>query len=425
MPPIQSHEVDEIFRSLEDAELISAQYAQLKQEENNISISHYKPTELLGLLDGMFSQHRVNTQLISLQGIYMAGTGVAYNNVYYDTLRDETANSAITIIVDRGIRENLKSGNLVTLYGYICRKQNFGKGQIEIQFRVTRHEIIKQQVLTEDEQKRIEFRRIKEERGFKNVTNLLENKLLAGEKPKLALVYAETSIVNEDFANGILGARTNYDIHEERIPFTNVQGVVQLLARLDTQNYDAIALIRGGGSGLEALDNLLIAEKLAKLNTPWIFASAHKSDKVFIRNLADLDKAVPLDFGVYLRERVEKVEREKTQSQALLIQQVRAQVAKEIETKNNLIIEKDKQLVNKDKQLTEKDNQYQKQIQTKDQLIKNQERNIARLEVIERKYNGVSGKIERLEKANKKLIILIVISILAIIYAFVKGIIKI
>lgn len=425
MPPIQSHEVDEIFRSLEDAELIPAQYAQPKQEENNISISHYKPTELLGLLDGIFSQHRVNVQLISLQGIYMAGTGVAYNNVYYDTLRDETANSAITIIVDRGIRENLKSGNLVTLYGYICRKQNFGKGQIEIQFRVTRHEIIKQQVLTEDEQKRIEFRRIKEEREFKNVTMLLENKLLAGEKPKLALVYAETSIVHEDFANGILGARTNYDIHEERISFASAQGVVQLLTRLDSQNYDAIALIRGGGSGLEALDNLLIAEKLAKLNTPWIFAAGHKENKLFIRKLADLDKAVPLDFGVYLRERVEKVEREKTQSQALLIQQVRAQVAKEIETKNNLIIEKDKQLVNKDKQLTEKDNQYQKQIQTKDQLIKNQERNIARLEVVERKYNGVSGKIERLEKANRKLIILIVISILAIIYAFVKGIIKI
>lgn len=424
MPPIQSHEVDEVFRSLEDAELIPAQNDQPKGEENSFSITHYKPTELLGLLDGMFSQHRVNTQLISLQGIYMVGNGNAYNNVYYDTLRDETANSTITIIVDRSIRENLKSGNLVTLYGYICRRANFGKGQIEFQFRVTRHEIIKQQVLTEDEQKRIELRRIKEERGFKNVTMLLENKLLAGEKPKLALVYAETSKVNGDFDEGILGARVQYVFHEERIPFTNVQGVVQLLARLDTQNYDAIALIRGGGEGLEALDNLLIAEKLAKLNTPWIFASAHKPDKVFIRNLADLDKAVPLDFGVYLRERVEKVERERTQSQALLIQQVRAQVAKEIETKNNLISEKDKQLVNKDKQLTEKDNQYLKQIQTKDQLIKNQERNIARLEVVERKYNGVSGKIERLEKANRKLIILIVISILAIIYAFVKGIIQ-
>lgn len=415
MPPIQSHEVDEVFRSLEDAELIPVQYAQPKQERNNIPITHYKPMELLGLLDGMFSQHRVNTRLISLQGIYMAGNGVAYNNVYYDTLRDETANSGITIIVDRDIREKLKSGNLVTLYGYICRKPNFGKGQIEIQFRVTRHEIIKQQVLTEDEQKRIEYRRIKEERGFKNVTNLLENKLLAGEKPKLALVYAETSIVHEDFANGILGARIQYDFHEERIPFTNAQGVVQLLTRLDGQNYDAIALIRGGGSGLEALDNLLIAEKLAKLNTPWIFAAAHKPDKVFIRNLADLDKAVPLDFGVYLRERFEKVEREKTQSQALLIQQARAQVAKEIETKNNLISEKDKQLANKDKQLTEKDNQYQKQIQTKDQLIRNQERNIARLEAVERKYNGVSGKIERLEKENKKLMFFIVLIIIFIV----------
>ena len=89
--------------------------------------------------------------------------------------------------------EELKDGNLVTVGGILGRRvQN--NSHIQLMLVVSRIEIVQEQVVDEDELKRIELRRKKVSLGYKNVDGLLEQKLFTDDRPKVALVFATTSI---------------------------------------------------------------------------------------------------------------------------------------------------------------------------------------------------------------------------------------
>ena len=67
-------------------------------------------------------------------------------------------------------------------------------------------------------------------------------------------------------------------------------------------NYDVIAIIRGGGAGLEALDEVELLETLVKMNTAWMYGAGHEGEKLFILNIADKAIAIPHALGTYFRD---------------------------------------------------------------------------------------------------------------------------
>lgn len=62
-------------------------------------------------------------------------------------------------------------------------------------------------------------------------------------------------------------------------------------------DYDVIAIIRGGGAGLEALDEVELLETLVNMNTAWMYGAGHEGEKLFILNIAD--KAIAAKNGRY------------------------------------------------------------------------------------------------------------------------------
>ena len=80
--------------------------------------------------------------------------------------------------------------------------------------------------------------------------------LLSDRRPKIALIFAETSITMGDFEAGINAARTAIDFEEYRVSFSNSAELVTQLKRVDKLQYDIIAIVRGGGGGLEKVDDL-------------------------------------------------------------------------------------------------------------------------------------------------------------------------
>ena len=216
----------------------------------------FKPSEIIGILRNHLATGQVNQKVVCLRGIYFKGT---YINQYYhtasDRLVDESTSDELTLNMPLNLRDDLENGNVLTVHGILDRNIT-NKGLIQVVLKVTNVEKIKELAVSEDEVKRTELRRIKSEKGYKNVDSILETLLYQNKRPNVALVYAETSITNEDFEKGVQAARTHIDFTEYRESFAKTKAFSQRLKQLDAMDFDVIAIVRGGGAGLEALDEI-------------------------------------------------------------------------------------------------------------------------------------------------------------------------
>lgn len=245
-------------------------------------------------------------------------------------LCDQFSSQEISIKVPTALRENLTDGNLVQLYGIIERRLNT-KGYIQLIISVSRADIVKEQIISEEDVQRAIIRRTKEELGYKNVDAILENLLLSDKKPIIALVYAETSITSADFSSGLGASPIKIDFSEFRVNFAKPQTVIDFCSSFNQEEYDALAFIRGGGSGIEQLDNLEILEAVSNLKVPVICAVGHVNEKIFFKNIVDKVIPTPNALGVYFRNLVEEVSEKQSKSKAVLVKQVESQFKEQLE----------------------------------------------------------------------------------------------
>ena len=366
----------------------------------------YKPSELMGIFKNFFSHKEINASVLCLQGIYFKSDKV-YGNAAWDQLRDENTSESLTVIVPVSLRNDLQNGNLISVYGTLDRRvQN--NGSIQFLLNVSRIDKVKDIAVSEDEVKRAECRRRKGELGYKNVDSILENKLFVNQRPKVALIYADTSITNSDFEKGLAAAKSSIDFVESRISFANSQALCTLLKSLDSQDYDLIAIIRGGGSGIEKLDDIAVVETLTNLTTAWIYGVGHEKENLFIRNIADKVIPIPFALGTYFRDTVENVIQKRNNSRAVLVQEVKKQYEKQIEDSNKKNQELTKQLESLQKQNKEQAETSQKQIaaltkahEESQKQMKNQAEQFQK--ATEEAQKQAKSQSEAAEKVNKEL----------------------
>lgn len=319
----------------------------MSENKSLVPNNFYKPSELLGIFKNFLSNKEINAVVLCLHGVYIKSEKI-YGNRAYDRLRDEDSVEELTIIVPVHLRDDLKNGNLVSVYGTLDRHVN-SNGSIQILLNVSRVEKEKDIAISEDEIKRAELRRIKGERGYKNVDGILEAKLYANKRPRVALVYAESSITNADFEKGLEAAKSNIDFYEYRVSFANSAALKNTLEQLDKKGYDVVAVVRGGGSGIEKLDDLAVVETMTYMSTATIYGAGHEKENLFLRNIADKVIPIPFALGTYFRDLVESVVEKRNNSRAVLVQEVKKQYEKQIEDSNK----KNQELQGKLKELTE------------------------------------------------------------------------
>lgn len=304
----------------------------------------FKPSEIIGILRNHLATGQVNQKVVCLRGIYFKG---AYINQYFrtatDRLVDESTSDELSLSMPLNLRDDLENGNVLTVHGILDRTIT-KKGLIQIVLKVTNVEKIKELAVSEDEIKRAELHRVKSEKGFKNVDSILEALLFQDKRPQVALVYAETSITHEDFEKGVQAARTHIDFTEYRESFAKTKAFCQKLKQLDTMNYDVIAIVRGGGAGLEALEEVELLETLVNMNTAWMYGAGHEGEKLFILNIADKAIAIPHALGTYFRDITDGVVQKRNNSRTALVKEVEGQFKKQIEDSNKKNQEPTKQL---------------------------------------------------------------------------------
>lgn len=300
------------------------------RNDNMPATTVYKPSEIIGIFNSILAKQSVNAQVVYLRGVYLASGRQSYNGYFYDTLRDEDRQEEITMYVTQQQRENLKNGNLVNVGGVLGRNVN-NRGQIQIILNVSRIEIVQEQAIDEDEIKRMELRQKKSSVGFKNVDSVLEQLLFTDQRPRVALLFATSSITMSDFEAGINAAKSAIEFMEYRANFSNAKEFISTLQSLDRGNFDVIALVRGGGARIESLDDVSVLEQIVSMNTPTIGAIGHVEERIFIKQLVDKCAPTPNGLGQYFSEMVENVSEKKTRSRAALTEKIKKQFKDQLE----------------------------------------------------------------------------------------------
>lgn len=316
----------------------------------------YCPSEIVEIFNDFLAQTKIGTRVVFVTGIYVKTAKQSYSGVFYDTLKDQNSDQELSVSISQTLRDQLDNGSLVTLGGTIFRRPG-NRGNIQLGLRVTRVETLQQQAVSEEDMKRAELRSAKTQKGFANVDSILENVLMRGERPKVALVFAESSITMSDFDAGKHAAEASIDFFESRVNFASAASLCACLDELDGAGYDVIALVRGGGSGIEHLDDLSVIEKVVSLRTPLICAVGHVEEKLFLKLVSDKVAPTPNGLGQWFSDLAEKVTKTRQDSIAAITKQVEAQFKErlEVQTKQN------KELQEKLSTLTKQAEENQKQ----------------------------------------------------------------
>ncbi len=370
----------------------------------DITIQQYRPSEIIAIFNDLLSRQNAQTggKLVCIRGIYMTRQSDPRWQYVYATLHDENTQDELTIKLTQQQSQSLTSGNLVEILGTLGRTIN-NKGQIQLMLNVSRIEVVQNQVIDEEEQKRIELRQRKTSLGFKNVDGILESLLFTDQRPKIALIFATTSITMSDFNAGINAAKSAIDFVEYRVNFAKAAELCSQLKAIDSQDFSVMSLVRGGGGGTEHLDDPSVIETVVELQTPLIAAVGHVEEKIFIKQVADKVAPTPNGLGQYFSEMVETVSEKKSKSRAALTEQIKKQFQQQLETGQKQNKELQQRLDKLTKTQEESQKQHKEQIEAANkQNTALQEQLKAIQEANKKQQEAASKQLEEIQKSHKE-----------------------
>lgn len=288
----------------------------------------YTPQEVVSIFR---EQLRTPAKVIVLEGIYYQNPRSSnYGGYFYDVLRGQNDTFEIRVIVPLAIREKLRSGTLVQLAGTIS-KEIRNQSIIELLFHVTRYDVIQEDIVTDQQQQLLQLLSEKSACGYRNVDSLLESMLFRNDRPRVAILFASGSITDVDFQRGMEAASSHIDFVKHDVSFAQISRFIEKILTLDKEQYHVLAIVRGGGSGInEVFNTPELIKSLIKLKTPLVCGVGHPEEKPFIGRIADKDLGTPSLLGVYFKELVNRVLEQREKSRAVLVEQVKKQYQERI-----------------------------------------------------------------------------------------------
>lgn len=320
----------------------------------------YSPTDLINITK---EQLKTAGALVTVEGVYVQCGTKDYRGVWYDAVKSQYASHKLTAIVPTPLRLQMNDGDVVQLCGTIEKALN-DNGQITLQLRVSNIIGRKEREMDDAEKRALELQQMKAQKGYRNVDMLLESVLYGGErKPRIALLFAEASITDQDFRAAIQASSEAIEFNYNGTTFTHIGNFIHKLQLLDSSSFDAICLVRGGGTGIEEVfGNADLAEAVIAMQTPVISAIGHQVDNPLVCKVTDKNIGTPSLLGQYFKDMVERIAGEKAHSKAALVEQVKKQFTTQIETQGKQITDLQKQMAEQNKSFRETMDKYAKEV---------------------------------------------------------------
>lgn len=294
--------------------------------ENNIHI--YSPQSIIGIFNNALKLP-VTTTLVYIKGKFIFGQGKSYAGYYYDLLYAEASPSSIGIKISTLLRSKMINNESYILRGFI--EKRIKNSSIELIFVVD--EIIKKEEksISEEDLQKFEILQNKLNTEAKSLETLIREKIGRNEIVRVANIYGHNAIVQRDFYEGLGIASKNFTFDDYTCNITSATSIYDKLVEINTKSYDIIGLVRGGGDkqSFDAFDDIKLARYFINLKAISITAIGHTVDETLLDKLSDKRYNLPLDYGVGLYNIVEKLTLEKSNSRAILIDEVKKDVQKQ------------------------------------------------------------------------------------------------
>lgn len=335
---------------------------------NELAYQVYSPGSVLGLFSNALKLN-ATVNLIYLKGRYSFGGGKSYGNYYYDNLFSESDTISIGVRVSALLRSKIENNEIYTLRGYI--EKSIKNSSVELRFVVD--EIIQQEerAISEEELQRYELIQKKLGKGSKDLETVIRDKILKDEPVRIANIYGNNAIVQRDFAEGLDVSQKYFQISEYTCSITSSTSIVSKLEEVSALGYDIIALVRGGGDkqSMETFNDLQLSELFITIEAVTVTAIGHTVDETLLDKLADKRFHLPHDYGAGIHSIVEKLSHEKSNSRALLIDEVKKDVGKQFAEQ---VLTLEKQLKTKNDEFTEAQKNFKEQAENQVKIFTEQ-----------------------------------------------------
>ena len=96
----------------------------------NSEIITYNPAALVNIQSRLTIE--ATKKAFRIRGIYLTGKGVNYKRLYYDSLKDESSDAYVTLIVPGIIRHDLTPQQTIEFTGYLTKKVQANLGKIKL-----------------------------------------------------------------------------------------------------------------------------------------------------------------------------------------------------------------------------------------------------------------------------------------------------
>lgn len=326
-------------------------------DDQEVTYPIYSPASVIGIFSNALKLN-ATVNLIFLKGRYAFGAGKSYGNYYYDLLFSEGDHTSIGIRISSLLRSKIINNEIYTLRGFI--EKNIKNSSIEL--RLVVDEIIQQEERTISEQEMESYGLIQKKlaAGSKDLETLVREKMLKDEKVRVANIYGNNAIVQKDFFEGLDVSSKYFDISDHSCNITSSTAIIFKLKEVADLDYDIIALVRGGGDrqSMETFNDLTLSELFIQMKMVTVTAIGHTVDETLLDKLADKRFHLPHDYGAGLHTIAEKLSQERSNSRALLIDEVKKDVTKQFSEQVETL---EKQLKKKNEEFTEAQKIYKEQ----------------------------------------------------------------
>lgn len=371
-------------------------------EENPYQI--YSPASVVGSFNNALVIPQT-LSLIYLKGRYTAGQGKSYAGYYYDLFYSESDTTSISVKLSGILRSKLVNGEVYILKGFI--EKSVRNSSIDLRF--VAEEIVHQEEkqYSEEDLKRYDLIQAKLEKGSRDLETFIREKKLKKEPINVANIYGHSAIVQHDFTEGLNISSNEFKITDFTCNITSATSIIQKLQELKLLEFDIIALVRGGGDrqSFDVFNDVALSNEFISLTSITITALGHTVDESLIDKLADRRFHVPHDYGDGLHKIIEKLKEEKSNSRAILIEEVKVDITKQfderVKTLQTQLTKKNDEFVEAQKTFKES---TEKQNRTfTDQLkVRNEEVEKLKKEITETHGKQVTTLTEQLTKKNEE-----------------------
>jgi exodeoxyribonuclease VII large subunit len=325
----------------------------------------YSPGTLLGVYAAAL-RSPVEGRIVLAKGIFQASAiQKVYGDFFYDSIKSVYENKAVKAKIPALLRNKLENNQVYLFKGFIEKKINFSA--IELQFVVDEVLQKEESQVSAEDVKRFQLIQQKIGKGFRDLENLVKDRVYRNETIEIVNIYGNTAIVHKDFEKGIAEASPRFRITEHRCNFSSKAEIIQTLRAFSGSGAQAIALVRGGGdpSSMEIFNDPEVGAAALALEPLLITALGHTVNETLCDKLADKKFALPHDYGNSLKVYVDHAVSEQAQSKSIFIEQVKADLGKtfneQIKTLQTQLEVRNKEFAEAEKKFKELGEQSQKE----------------------------------------------------------------